>query len=321
MDQATDLEYDLRWFLYTGNQFKPEPNLELSKKKEDLVVRMPCLVQELQNQPVDKIKSWHNDVRAKLKSIGFYKGSKKTRPEPQVLEGAGEIGPKNKFALVTNAKSLNVYVYTNPTPPGDSEVTEKECLTPSSKRKREVDCVHCVARHTAKKLAGEKKQGGILLEMGQKEGVPEFWKKLRDKTYGNLIKELHIFGHGLPDTIQIGGDLLTSRTSPPLELWCHFAKDATVVLYGCLIAANASKTVLTEVSIFDWIGNALLCRGGTVNGSIAIVNNQCGQDGLILKNETQNQKSKSYSGCNVANSMEIFLRILDEWIRNNIKVN
>jgi len=71
-----------------------------------------------------------------------------SRLEPQVLEGTGEIGPKDKRRFSNNPKRVYVYVYTSPTPPEEKrEVTEKECLTPSRKRSRQVDCVHCVGRH------------------------------------------------------------------------------------------------------------------------------------------------------------------------------
>jgi len=319
MDPTKDLEYDLRWFLYSANQFQPEPNIALSKKRNELVIRMACIIENLQNQPSDKIKSWHNDVRKKLMSLGFYKDKRKTRPDPQVLEGAGEIGPRSKQRVSTNPKKVYVYVYTSPTPPEEKrEVTEKECLTPARKRSRQVDCVHCVGRHTAKKLAGEKKGDGIIIEMKQNEDIIEFWKKLDNKTYGNLIKELHIFGHGLPDNVQIGGGVLTPNSLPPIDLWCHFDKNANVVLYGCLVAARVDRPVLTEITLFDWVGNTLLCRGGTVHGSTAIVNNECGEDGLVLS--IQDRKSKQYLECNVTASIGEFQKVLDEWIANNIKV-
>jgi hypothetical protein len=58
-----------------------------------------------------------------------------------------------------------------------------------------------------------------------------------------------------------------------------------------------------------------------VTALTALVNSECGPDGLVLHIKKETEVRKYYPACNAVAEMKEFFKVLDLWIQKNEKID
>ncbi len=117
-----------------------------------------------------------------------------------------------------------------------------------------------------------KRDGAYYVRVSSVSNMMQQLQDLSQQT-GKPIGELEILGHGLPGSISIGNEKLTSSKMYKVDGYgIPFAKDATIRLQSCFLGANFRGPLGKPGEDFmNSLGRSLLNHGGTVIASNHII--------------------------------------------------